>query len=81
VRERYLAMDPLTPLRHRVLESGAADEAWLGRAQEEATALVEAAVERALAAPEADVREARRSMYAPGEVRDASERQAAEAAR
>jgi 2-oxoisovalerate dehydrogenase E1 component len=80
-RARFLTMDPLPPLEALVKASGAAEEPWLQRASELATTLVEAAVERALAAPEPEVREARRSMYAPGEVREASNRQASEAPR
>lgn len=71
LRERYLTMDPLARFEASLRTSGALDEQRARSVSETATAIVEAAVEAALAAPEPELREARRPVFAPGEIADA----------
>ncbi len=77
-KERFLAMDPLPRFEASLVARGLADAARLAEVERVATALVEDAVERALAAPEPDPKDAWRSVYAPGEAADAFARQHAE---
>lgn len=78
LRAEFLTMDPLKRFEAALLERGLCDAARIERVTARATELVERAVERAQAAPEPDLREAWRSMYAPGEVADAAARQVSE---
>ncbi len=80
-RERYLAMDPLPKFEAALRERGLADDARIEAVARTCTEVIEATVERALAAPEPDPSEAWRSVYAPGEVADAFARQHAEVRR
>lgn len=80
-KERFLAMDPLPAFEARLKARGLADDARLAAVEKAATDLVEAAVERAMAAPEPPPEEAWRSVYAPGEAADAFARQHAEVRR
>ncbi|MEZ4391871.1 MAG: thiamine pyrophosphate-dependent dehydrogenase E1 component subunit alpha [Polyangiales bacterium] len=67
-RERFLAMDPVARFEATLRERGLLDDARARAVLETATALVESAVENALKAPEPDPVEARRPVFAPGEV-------------
>jgi 2-oxoisovalerate dehydrogenase E1 component len=72
VRKDFLTQDPLPKLEQALLARGVIDEARVAAVEARAKELVEAALERARACPEPDLTEARRSMYAPGEVADAA---------
>lgn len=67
-RERFLSMDPLARFESTLRERGLLDDARAKRVSDTATGLIEAAVEAALAAPEPELHEARRPVFAPGEV-------------
>lgn len=77
-RERFLTMDPLPRFEARLTALGLLDAARVERVTATATEIIEATVERALAAPEPAVSEAWRSVFAPGEVADAFARQHSE---
>lgn len=80
-RERFLTMDPLPRFEARLRALGLVDDARQAAVEALASELVEATVERALAAPEPDASEAWRNVYAPGEAADAFLRQRSEVSR
>lgn len=78
-RARYLAMDPLERFEARLKARGDADDARIAQVAETARALIEAAVEEAMKNPEPEITEARRPVFAPGEIADAFAKQSTEA--
>lgn len=71
LREHYLTQDPLAFFERALRARGLLDDARQKAVSDVATALVEGAVEAALAAPEPDLAEARRPVFAPGEIQTA----------
>ena len=71
LREHYLTQDPLAFFERALRERGLLDDARQKAVHDAATALVEGAVEAALAAPEPEIAEARRPVFAPGEIHTA----------
>lgn len=74
-RARFLAMDPLARFESTLLERGVLDEQRARRTAETATRIVDDAVEAALRVDEPLPQEARRPVFAPGEVATAFARQ------
>jgi 2-oxoisovalerate dehydrogenase E1 component len=68
VRQAFLEQDPLPKLEAALIERGVIDAARIEAVQASAVAIVEEALERALACPEPDLSNAMRSMFAPGDA-------------
>ncbi|MDP3278527.1 MAG: dehydrogenase E1 component subunit alpha/beta [Deltaproteobacteria bacterium] len=75
LRAAFLAQDPLPKLEQALLAQGVMDQARMDAVQTAVVALVERALERALACVEPDLSEAQRSMYAPGDAADVARTQ------
>lgn len=75
VRQAFLAQDPLPKLEAALIERKVIDAARIEAVQTAVVAIVEEALERALACPEPDLSNATRSMYAPGDAANAAEKQ------
>jgi 2-oxoisovalerate dehydrogenase E1 component len=75
VRQAFLLKDPLPKLEAALVERAVIDAERIEAVQSAAVAIVEEALERALACPEPDASVAMRSMYAPGDAADVAARQ------
>lgn len=77
-RERFLAMDPLVRFESELVEAGVIDQARVEAVTTAAKALVEDALEWGRASAEPEVTEARRPVFAPGQIAEAFAKQSTE---
>lgn len=77
-REEYLKQDPLVRFEASLIERGAATAERVKEVTETTRAIIEDAVERAMATEEPELAEATRPVFAPGEVATAFARQSTE---
>jgi 2-oxoisovalerate dehydrogenase E1 component len=75
LRKAFLEKDPLPKLEAALIQRGVIDQARIDAVQSAVVAIVEEALERALACPEPDLSNATRPMFAPGDAADGEAKQ------